>query len=102
MSSSGKEFQTVGPARKLLNLMAYYPHPSYHQYHNHSHLLLLRNVYWTGNAEFAGVDNAGVLMQARQVEMWYQLTVVGLFVANLDSTVTMMCAHTQHSGKKSV
>jgi len=29
----------------------------------------------------AGVDNAGVLKQVRQVEMWYQLTVVGLFLS---------------------
>jgi len=55
-----------------------------------------------GNAEFAGVVNAGVLKQVRQDEMWYRLTVVGLFVGNLDSTVTLTCAHPQHSGKKSV
>ena len=48
------------------------------------------------------MDNTGVLKQVRQVEMGYQLTVVGLFVGNLESTVTLMCAHPQHSGKKSV
>jgi len=39
-------------------------------------------------------------LSVRQVEMWYKLTVVGLFVGNLDSMVTLMCAHPQHSGAR--